>query len=500
MPPRAIVSILALLIHAWDNQALAQEPAGSADPSGTDRSTTDAEVVIDSADSAKAGTSAMQVGGSTASGTSTSAAAKPTHTVVETAPSAPAPVPIAVPPASRTAAAAPAGAKTIPPAVDLSGYAQIQYESHKDSEDQLRQGGTPYNQDRFLVRRIRLEASRRYDFAGYLLELDANTTSGPAIGIHRAEASLYYDSRGQDQPLVEFTAGLLKLPFGYETPESSRKRWFMERSAASRAFFPNEVDVGIRLHGAWRFLRYGVALTNGEPKGTRATSFQLQDPNRAKDVTVRLGAEVPTSDRIRLSGGVTYLSGKGFHAGDSATKSSVTWNDSNEDGKISSDELKGVPGKTAEPSENFRRWGLGADLQVRLRTQFGWSCLFGEVVAAVNLDRGLYVADPTLTRIDARELGWHVGFTQEVTRYAVVGFRFDFYDPNSDLLDDRGGKSIPSKQAISTYSPLLGLSLPDRARLVFQYDVVRDRLARNTSGVPIDLANDMWTIRLQVNL
>jgi hypothetical protein len=274
----------------------------------------------------------------------------------------------------------------------------------------------------------------------------------------------------------------------------------MERTTASRAFFPTEVDVGARLHGAWRFLRYGVALTNGEPKGTKANNFQLQDPNRAKDVTLRIGADVPASDALRVSGGVSYLAGKGFTPGQTATKSRLDWSDTNEDGKITNDELKVSPATAALPSENFRRWAVGADLQLRLRTAIGWSALFGEAIAAVNLDRGLFIALPRGAAPDRREFGWNVGFTQEITPYAVVGFRYDSYNPDSDLLDSRGGVFLPNNQTIATYSPLVGLTLPDRARLVFQYDFIRDNLARDKSGVVTDLSNNQWTLRLQVSL
>lgn len=387
--------------------------------------------------------------------------------------------------------------------IDISGYGQFQYESHADSADQLRQGGALLNQNRFSVRRMRLEVARRYQYSGYLVEIDANTSNGPAIGLHRAEGSLFYQGPNREQPtLLELTAGLLKLPFGYETPESSRSRWFMERTTASRAFFPNEVDVGARLHGGWRFLRYGVALTNGEPKGTKATTFQLQDPNAAKDVTLRIGAEVPLGTQLRFLGGISYLAGKGFSAGQDATKSRVVWNDNNQNGQVdvSQNELVGVPGMSAIPAQNFRRWAVGADLRLMAKTLLGWTTLFGEAVVATNLDRGLVVSDPIVTGRDLRQFGWHAGFTQEVSRYAIVGFRYDSYDPDSDITDSRGGDILPANQTISTYAPLVGLTLPERARLILEYDVVRDRLGRDRTGVPTDLANDAWVLRLQVSL
>jgi hypothetical protein len=110
------------------------------------------------------------------------------------------------------------------------------------------------------------------------------------------------------------------------------------------------------------------------------------------------------------------------------------------------------------------------------------------------------VADPVLSKIDQRELGYYFGFLQEITKYGVVGLRFDSYDPNSNAFDSRGGQLIPLNQTITTLSPLLGLQLPDRARLVFQYDYARNNLARDALGVPTDLKSNAWTLRLQVQL
>ena len=47
---------------------------------------------------------------------------------------------------------------------------------------------------------------------------------------------------------------------------------------------------------------------------------------------------------------------------------------------------------------------------------------------------------------------------------------------------------------------MIGLRYQRRARLVFQYDIVRDKLGRDEAGIPTDLKNDRMTVRLQVNL
>ncbi|HEY0462951.1 MAG TPA: hypothetical protein VGC79_02025, partial [Polyangiaceae bacterium] len=91
----------------------------------------------------------------------------------------------------------PAGAPAADFPLKVTGYVQAQYEFHQDSEDQLQQGGVLLNQNRFLLRRTRVKLQREWQYGGVMIELDANTVKGPAIGLQHAEVSLAY--RNQDQ-------------------------------------------------------------------------------------------------------------------------------------------------------------------------------------------------------------------------------------------------------------------------------------------------------------
>lgn len=383
----------------------------------------------------------------------------------------------------------------------LSGHVQAQYESHQDSEDQLRPGGDPLNQNRFVLRRARLRIERDWQYASIFMDIDANTVRGPSIAFQHAEASVLY--RGNRPfsapPILKLTFGLFDVPFGAELLENPQQRWFMERTLLSRSFFPAEPDLGVRLSSALGWFRATVALTNGEPLGVR-DGFALRDPNSGKDVVVRVAADVEPTDWLHLVGGVNALTGKGFHAGSDATKGTIQWTDINEDGFVQPTELSSVPSSSAVSSQTFNRWAIGADLRLAFKTPIGKTTLDGSVVLANNMDRGLFIADPILTGIDNRELGFLVAATQEFFGYGVVGFRFDQYNPNADAQDRQGGKLLPVSQTVRTFSPLVGLALPDRARLLFQYDVIRDKLGRDPRGVPTDLRNDTWTLRMQVNL
>jgi hypothetical protein len=169
----------------------------------------------------------------------------------------------------------------------------------------------------------------------------------------------------------------------------------------------------------------------------------------------------------------------------------------NENGVVDNGEVSALPATAATPSVNFDRWAAALDLRLALTTGFGVTRLYGEVTFASNLDRGLYVADPVASGIDKRELAYYVAAIQDVTKWGFVGFRFDGYNPDADFLDQRAGVLVPTNATITTLSPLVGLTWEDVLRLTFQYDHTIDNLGRDTSGVPTDLKNDAWTVRLQ---
>ncbi|MFY0534600.1 hypothetical protein [Nannocystis pusilla] len=243
---------------------------------------------------------------------------------------------------------------------------------------------------------------------------------------------------------------------------------------------------------------------NGTPLDDRAGARNTTDPTRAPDYVGRFGFAARPGKHA-VSGGVSLLYGTGFHRGSEATKNKLEWSDLNENGAIDTGELVAVPGQAATPSLNFRRWAVGADFQVGLRSKAGWTQILAEGTIASNLDRDLIVADPVVVGADLRELHGYVAVIQELFGRAVVGARYDYYDPNTDLLDRRRGEFVPKAAAIHTISPIAGALLPPgwipgvRGRLVFQYDAVLDALGRDSRGVPANLKNDQFIIRLQGN-
>jgi hypothetical protein len=381
--------------------------------------------------------------------------------------------------------------------LSLSGFIQSDLAFRQSSDDQLNSStSAPLNEDRFLIRRARLRSGYETPYWLGALELDANTVSGGQVRVVGAEVSARWPAAAQPA-LVQATLGLFKIPFGFEVLESDRDRLFLERSTIIRALFPGEYDLGGRVNGAWHFLRYAVAVQNGEPIGER--TFPLRDPNRAKDVVGRVGIDEALGERTRVLGGVSALYGRGFHKGTPATKSTLVWQDRNESGSFDDGELQVTPGVAATPSANFSRFALGIDGRLAWNTPgLGPTVVYGEVIWAKNLDRTLMVADPLgpLGR-DLREFGFYGALIQDVGSHLQLGVRFDYYDPDRDATDLQGAQLRPSTMAYQSLA-LAAAVRSGPGRLVFEYDINRNHLGRDNTGLPTNLADNVFTIRSEV--
>jgi hypothetical protein len=381
----------------------------------------------------------------------------------------------------------------------LSGFLQADMYVKQTSEDQLNAStGVPLNDDRFTIRRLRLRSSIERRYLAAVAEIDANTTNGPQIRPVNVEVTAKIP--GDPVAYATLTVGLFKIPFGYEIGQSDTQRLFAERSNMERALFPGEYDIGARLAGGWRFIRYAIAVQNGEPLGE--STYPARDPNAAKDVAGRLGVESSLGGGVDIQGGFSALIGKGLHKGTASTKSTVTWQDRNENGRMDSNELIVSPGTSGLPSQNFIRQAFGADLVVRLQTQaLGMTTAYAEVAWAKNLDRGLLIADPygPLGR-DMREMGYYVAIVQDLGKSLQAGLRYDRYDPDRDSTDRVAATVLLSSQAVSTFGMALAarLTLGGLAsRLLVQYDVNRNHLGRDQAGLTTNFASNVFTLRAE---
>jgi hypothetical protein len=383
--------------------------------------------------------------------------------------------------------------------LSLTGYLQADWTiANQLSQDQLNTAGVPLNQSEIMIRRARLRAALERWWVAGLLEFDGNTVNGAQARIIGAEASLKWPpERGNPLPLLMATVGLFKIPFGFEVGQSDRERLFLERSTAEHGLFPGEYDAGARLQGGWRFVRYALAVMDGEPIGEK--TFPLHDPNNAKDVVGRVGIDTPVTPTVWVAGGFSGLSGKGFHAGTAASKATLQWNDRNGNGVLDTGEIVVVPGTAATPSQNFSRFGYGGDLRIGVNEPgLGATVLGGEVYWAKNLDRGVLPADPVAFGRDYRELGVYVGITQDLGPHAQAGIRYDFYNPDADSVNTVMGAMTPAALSYETLALAAALRATS-GRLIAEFDLNRNHNGRDAQGNPTNLKSDAFILRGEVS-
>jgi hypothetical protein len=385
------------------------------------------------------------------------------------------------------------------PLLHLSGFVQIDWIVHnQSSQDEVNDAnGTLLNQDRFTLRRGHLRAEAEEGPFSAALELDANTTNGPQVRPINAEVSAHW-AGGSDKtlPALIATAGLMRIPFGFEVQELDWSRPFLERAAVLRALFPGEFDLGVRLRAKYRFLDCAIAAMNGNPIG--AMTFPALDPVHEKDLVGRIGVDVNIASGVTLEAGVSADSGRGFHAGTPTTKDVVVWQDANGDGVVQPNEVTVIPGSAATPSRTFHRFAIGGDLRVVLEMPvLGVLMVRGEIVSASNLDRGLEPADPVGAGHDLREVGWAVGATQELTRWGAIGARYDRYNPDADASTQWGVARVPIDRTYGTLA-LAGMLKSGAQRLLAEYDINTNPLGITSSGAPATLAANSFALRAQL--
>jgi hypothetical protein len=385
------------------------------------------------------------------------------------------------------------------PLLRVSGFVQIDWVAHnQESQDEINGStGQPLNEDRFTLRRGHLRVDAERGPLRAVLEVDANTTNGPQVRPFDAEVGLHWPEHVDEHlPELALSVGLLRIPFGFENPETDYVRPFLERSSVVSALFPGENDLGAVFKGRYRFLEWAFGVMNGNPLGDLV--FPDLDPVQTKDAVGRIGVDCEVAPGIRVQAGASADTGTGFHAGTPATGNVVVWQDQNGDGLVQPSELTAIGGTGATPSQQFQRWAFGGDARLLIELPaLGQLAFRGEVIDGQNIDRGLEYADPVAAGYDLREIGWYVGATQEITKWGVVGARYDRYNPNSDASRQAPFNLVPLDRSYSTLA-LTGIVRYETARLLLEYDINTNPLGVGSNGTPTTLADNAFTLRGQL--
>jgi hypothetical protein len=272
--------------------------------------------------------------------------------------------------------------------------------------------GTTTNGTMFRLRRTRLRTSFTTDVARLYLELDPFPLGGvgPGIGTVVRDAEVTGIAHWSRDIRTDFGAGVFMVGVANELRERSDVRPFIERSWAIQNIFPAERDIGVhaRTFAVDDQLQLDLGVVNGQKLGQ--PQFVAQpDLNKSKDVFAQL--------RYRMSFltfGVSGYLGRGE-----------------------------IVDPTALRFKQFSRWWVDYEISAhkRFTRSLGESRVVAELAIAQNMDTGLHYgfAVPKIpaalhddvSNQDERMLVLRA--EQELTRWALLGYRYDFYTPDSSI-------------------------------------------------------------------
>jgi hypothetical protein len=270
--------------------------------------------------------------------------------------------------------------------------------------------GDTTNTNFFRLRRARARVTFEPNkYARFTIELEPIVAGGPVSGAGIAARNVEADAI---VPFADgkwkflFGAGIFKVPFNFEMPQSDADRPFVERSFFQRNMWPGEFDLGVHLDLAFeKKLLVTGSILNGRTINEPDFSV-VPDFNRAKDGALRVNYNFGPFD-VGASGYV----GKG----------------------------QVVDGPKLR-FKQFTRWAVGGEaaLHHTFSKPLGQTAVYGEIVVAENMDRGTLNVnnlpkipdDITADVVAKKELGAFARIEQDVTKHFVLGLRWDWYTPD----------------------------------------------------------------------
>jgi phosphate-selective porin len=346
--------------------------------------------------------------------------------------------------------------------IKLSGYVQAQYESY--GKDLEKTNG--YNST-FFVRRARIKFTyEATDGVKFVLQPDFSTN---ALSLKDAYAVINIPK------LKDFTlwAGQMNRP-NYEVEYSSGQREVLERSRVTRAIYPGEREIGVKLEysGSQIPLKFQIMAMNGNFSGSQA-----KDVDSKKDLMGRLtySIKVPGAG-LGIDFGVNgYLGGNLAKTNPYIRKS---------DGTADSINISGYLDK---------KWA-GSEIQI-FADILGGMALKGEYVTGINSTASTvsYSATMAQKKADPNKLknfsGYYLYFIKNIGQKNQFVAKYDFYDPNTKLKGDAAGSDIYYKTLTLAWQYYLN----DFIRISLNYEMPKNEtnvlyvsdIKDNTLGVRI---------------
>ncbi len=394
--------------------------------------------------------------------------------------------------------------------IKISGYIQSQYQVAESAGVASYAGGnfTQNVKSRFQVRRGRFKINYDNDLTQYVLQLDV-TQSG--VGIKDAYASV----KEPWMRMASLTGGIFDRPFGFEISYSSSMRESPERSRMYQILFPGERELGAKIEltpesGPLSYFNLKAGLFNG-------VLNNANENDRSKDFIGRLGFQLPFDEQnLAIDGGFSFYAGNVTNN----SKYIFTYDGSTATKRFQVDSIAGNLGN------QFERTYYGADLQTyydipliggaSLRAEFiggkqpsaEKSIGFYNPEAASSTDPKSVIDGKKITSLYHRKItGWYINYIQNIGMKHQAVFKYDMFDPNTDVTGDDIGKVGSNFTAADIKYTTLGIGWiyhwDANVKFVLYYDWVTNEKVNNattsSSLIPYkeDIKDNVFTLRMQ---
>lgn len=282
-----------------------------------------------------------------------------------------------------------------------------------DSNDVIaKSDGTTTNGNMFRLRRTRLRTSFSTEVARLYLELDPFPVggAGPGIGTVVRDAEATGIAHWTRHVRTDFGAGVFMVPMDSELLERSDVRPFIERSWAVQNVFPAERDIGAhaKTYAFADRLQVDLGVVNGQRLG-QPRFVAEPDLNKSKDLYAQARFRMH-----EITFGVAGYLGRGEIVDPNALR-----------------------------FKQYDRWWVDYSIAAhhRFSRSLGESHVILDLAVAQNMDTGVnyafavpripQVLGQDVANLDERAL--IIRLEQEITRHALIGYRYDFYSPDTAL-------------------------------------------------------------------
>jgi len=372
--------------------------------------------------------------------------------------------------------------------IKLSGYIQTQFQSAQNDGVASFSGGNFANglHNRIMVRRGRLKVTYDNDITNYVLQIDA-TQNG--LGLKDA----YVMFKEPWLKAFGLKAGVFDRPFGFEISYSSSSREAPERSRIFQTLFPGERDLGFSIEYS-PYVPYEDFLGYFNFKGGFFAGNGVNaEVDNKKDFIGRLGFSLPFyEENLAIDGGVSLYAG-GVKL---ATGKSIY--------KVNNATLSSTLVKEAYAERNY----FGVDAQIYYSLPVLGNFTFRAEYISGKQTSGSTSSSTSPTSLQTGDLylrsfsGYYFNYVQNVGEKNQLVFKYDVYDPNTDVSSDEIGAVAAAKLGAadikySTFGIGLVHYWDDNIKFVFYYDSVSNETSSKLANFSSDLKDNVFTFRIQ---